>query len=256
MPFTPTHILAVTPLWRARRVLPFTALAIGAMVPDLPLFLPVVTYPKTHAPLGALTLCLPIGLTLLLVFERVMREPLTALLPRPVRARLPTKPAIPPSEDRPRQLAWLLGAGVAIVLGAWSHQFWDSFTHHGRWGVSQVPALAATYNVMGIQATGYKFFQHGSELIGLPLLAIWGALMLIRTPPSTDPVPAAGPLARRLVALLIVLTPCVVAGPAIAGNDALTRQLFQLVTQSCLIVAVGLLVYCLCARVGRRQRAS
>ncbi len=32
MPFTPTHVVAILPLWPLRRFLPFTALAIGAMV--------------------------------------------------------------------------------------------------------------------------------------------------------------------------------------------------------------------------------
>ena len=42
MPFTPVHSLAVLPVAAARRLpLPFSALVIGSMIPDFPLFVPV-----------------------------------------------------------------------------------------------------------------------------------------------------------------------------------------------------------------------
>ena len=37
MPFTPTHMIAVLPLARVRAI-PFSALALGSMVPDFPLY--------------------------------------------------------------------------------------------------------------------------------------------------------------------------------------------------------------------------
>jgi len=41
MPFTPTHVAAIVPIsWLTRNRLPFSALAIGSMIPDLQLFLP------------------------------------------------------------------------------------------------------------------------------------------------------------------------------------------------------------------------
>ena len=41
MPFTPTHVAAVVPIaWLSRQRLPFSALVIGSMIPDLHLFVP------------------------------------------------------------------------------------------------------------------------------------------------------------------------------------------------------------------------
>ena len=97
MPFTPTHIAAILPIAAIRRrELPFSALAIGAMLPDLPLFLPrisryavdlhdssfastwlraaydilfQVNYYQMHSIPGLLTICLPLGMACFLCFQ-------------------------------------------------------------------------------------------------------------------------------------------------------------------------------------------
>ena len=50
MPFTPTHVLAILPIAALKRpALPFSALVIGSMIPDLPLFVPLSPdYGTTH----------------------------------------------------------------------------------------------------------------------------------------------------------------------------------------------------------------
>ena len=47
MPFTLSHVAAVVPL--ARTKLPTTALVIGCLIPDFPIFLPVRLYDQTHS---------------------------------------------------------------------------------------------------------------------------------------------------------------------------------------------------------------
>ncbi|NER80212.1 MAG: DUF4184 family protein [Leptolyngbya sp. SIO1D8] len=79
MPFTPTHIGAVLPFWLLRRVVPFSAFAIGAMVLDVPLFFPIIDYAQTHSPLGLFTVCLSIGIAGFFLFELVMRRPIIAI---------------------------------------------------------------------------------------------------------------------------------------------------------------------------------
>lgn len=88
MPFTPTHIVAVLPFWPLRRVVPFSAFAMGAMIPDLPLFFPIVNYAQAHSPLGLLSLCLPLGMAGFFLFELVMRKPIIAILPGCLASRL------------------------------------------------------------------------------------------------------------------------------------------------------------------------
>src|SRR3954471_14155787 len=125
MPFTPTHVLAILPIAAIKRLpLPFSALVIGSMIPDLPLFSPLPPgYGVTHSATGLATACLPPGLACFLLFQLVMKRPLFALLPAALRRRcatlVPRRPAL-----HPGSIAW---ASLAVVIGASTHVFWDSF---------------------------------------------------------------------------------------------------------------------------------
>ena len=70
MPFTPTHVVAVVPVAAlCGRALPFSALAIGCMVPDFPLFVPFVTdYGMTHSIAGLFHGVLAVGNGVLFLF--------------------------------------------------------------------------------------------------------------------------------------------------------------------------------------------
>ncbi|MGW4799246.1 DUF4184 family protein, partial [Nonomuraea sp. NPDC004297] len=85
MPFTPSHIAAVLPLIGSHRVRRFVdpwALAFGAMVPDLPVFLTFLPdYSDWHSWLGVVTIDPLAVLILLPLFHLVLRDPLIALLP-------------------------------------------------------------------------------------------------------------------------------------------------------------------------------
>ena len=64
--------------WR----LPLSALAIGSMVPDLPLFLPGASnYQATHSAPGLITADLPLGLACFLAFQLLFKGFLFALMP-------------------------------------------------------------------------------------------------------------------------------------------------------------------------------
>jgi len=181
MPFTLTHTLAVLPIARmAWRRLPFSALIIGSMIPDLPMFFSqVFSYDEMHAPLGLFRACLPAGLVVFLVFQWVMKEPLFAVLPAWIQARCPNR-----IRDRirwsPSSIVW---SALAIVIGAATHQVWDAFTHHGRWGTRLFPVLEQTVFSLGsYPVAGYKVVQYGSSLIGLPLLGILLGVWLVQQP--------------------------------------------------------------------------
>lgn len=244
MPFTPTHIVAVLPLWPARRLLPFTALSIGSMLPDLPLFLPITNYGKTHATLGALTHCLPIGLVIYLLFEFVMRRPLTELLPRWVRARLRPTLGVPFFSRKWLYVTWAIGVAAALIIGALTHQVWDAFTHPGRWGTQSFAILETNFSVLGWQAKGYKLFQYGSTFVGLPLLTLLALIALARTKPITQ-VPLEKHTAQQVgVALFLVLTPCIVALHAYLTLDTTYNMVGAALTQTGAIWMLGLFAYC------------
>ena len=180
MPFTPTHVVAVLPFsyWAGRR-LAFSALAIGSMIPDLPLFIPFLQldYAQTHSITGIFAACLPAGFLTFLWFELFAKRPLFALCPRWVRQRLVPyeQPAVTAS------FGSVIMAAFSIVIGAATHVFWDSFTHYGRWGYRLFPRMNRIIFENGDYSLElYKAIQHGSTVVGLPLLLVVAALWLRR----------------------------------------------------------------------------
>ena len=243
MPFTPTHVVAVLPFWSWRRVAPFSAFVIGAMIPDLPLFFPIVDSSKTHSPAGAFALCLPMGMAVFFLFERVMRRPMLALLPGWVESRLSSKSSIPIQPFLSIQLRYWVGVAIAILMGAYSHQIWDAFTHKGRWGTHLLPILNSSIDIGGFHIFGYKIFQHGSTFVGLPLLMVLAMLELSRT----RPILGQGTLQfkwKLLAGSLLFAVPACVAVYAAMVSPSAYWALFLTTTWSGAILMVILLTYC------------
>jgi hypothetical protein len=168
VPFTLAHPAAVLPLRGASR-LRMAPLIIGAMVPDLPDYLPggMVRYlPLTHAFAHSLTIDLFLGYALLASLF-LLQRPLTALLS--ARARALCLRALTPFR-RPAEWAF---AAPAIVLGVWSHLLWDSFTHPRGFMVRRVAALSAPVILGPFNGTIYHALQYLSSVIGLCVLVLW-----------------------------------------------------------------------------------
>ena len=170
MPFTATHVLAVLPIWLSvHRQLPIAALAIGAMIPDFPLFYPVSTYDVAHSFQGLLLYCLPAGLLVFFLFEWVVKQFLIDCAPEVIRYKL--------SVYRSQTLQWdffgLIKIAVALVVGALTHIVWDAFTHAYGWGVAMAPSLMNEVLLGGMNVPYYKLFQYGSSVIGIPVMLVW-----------------------------------------------------------------------------------
>ncbi|MFL2001769.1 MULTISPECIES: DUF4184 family protein [unclassified Microbacterium] len=184
MPFTPSHAVVALPFVRTP-LIP-AAIAIGAMTPDLPLFvrtgLPL--YGITHSA-SALPVTVAVALVLLLVWRCVLRPAAGELSPRWVAERLPASWSAGPrgalretfadARDRITVPSVVLLV-VSLLFGVITHIVWDLFTHEGRWGVALFPALADTWGPM----IGYKWLQHGSSVIGLVIIGIWAAVWIGR----------------------------------------------------------------------------
>ena len=82
MPFTLTHVAAVVPIKKMTGTwLPFSALAFGSMVPDLPIFFGYfMAYPITHSLTGIFTACVPMGLGIYLLFQLFQDHLVSVLL--------------------------------------------------------------------------------------------------------------------------------------------------------------------------------
>lgn len=186
MPFTPSHVAAILPLrGRMSGALPFAALAIGSMSPDLPYYLPGVRglSALTHTAWAVPSLDVVLGLVAWLLW-RWLAPALKELAPVAIqqRWRLPS--------ERPR---WW-GVLLALAIGAATHVLLDEFTHVGRFGATHLAVLAASYpSPLGSSWEGYRWAQYLLGAIGLGILAWVGW----RTPADSvaaQPVPA-GPLA-------------------------------------------------------------
>jgi hypothetical protein len=169
MPFTLAHPAAVLPL-RGIRYLRTAPLVIGAIIPDLPYYLPGALghlVPQTHSFEGSLTIDPLLGYAALVVVF-VLRAPLTALLSP--RARWLCLHALAPFRARP--LEWLL-APLAIELGIWTHLAWDSFTHTGGWMAQRIAILSAPVTIGPYNGTVCHVLQYLSSVFGLMVLAVW-----------------------------------------------------------------------------------
>jgi len=165
MPLAPAHPAAVLPLRRLG--LPMSALVIGAVSPDLPVYLPVgVSYSTTHSASG-LPVVVVLGLVMLWLWFALLRDAVVDLTPY-LRDRLPPRARL----DR---RAWLL-APLAVAIGAATHVLWDSATHD--WGFV-VQGLAFLDDDVGPLPL-YRWLQHGSTALGSVVVASYGVTVLRR----------------------------------------------------------------------------
>ncbi|WP_194419997.1 DUF4184 family protein [Microbacterium abyssi] len=186
MPFTPSHAIVALPFLRTPLVP--AAIAIGAMTPDLPLFVRGfgVSYSFTHTYANIVwTMVLALGLFLL--WRVVLRPIAPELSPQWLARRLPADWDMPAADalndalgigQRWTRALWL---AASLLIGVVSHILWDGFTHEGRLGLDLVPALEEQWGPL----EGFKWLQHGSSVIGLVIIGVWALLRLRRAEPRT-----------------------------------------------------------------------
>lgn len=177
MPFTPSHAVVALPFVRTP-LLP-AAIAVGAMTPDLPLFVrgTPLSYQATHTNVLLSTV---VALALLALWYLVLRPAVRELTPTSLARRLPPEwdatgiaavRGIAPGRPGAITALWIV---VSLVLGVISHIVWDAFTHEGRAGVGAIPALDEQWGPL----LGYKWLQYGSSALGVLILAVAGLLWL------------------------------------------------------------------------------
>jgi len=186
MPCTFSHPAAVLPLRRfCPRPLDFTALVIGSLTPDLGYYahtFALATF--AHTPAGTLIVCLPSGIVLYLLFLCV-REPVCHILPsRHKQALLPLCGKVPPF--LPYRC---LSVSISILIGAWTHILWDSFTHPTGWFVQRIAWLRDPLPEVGGTVCGYYILQQLSTITGAGIIAFtyWKWIKTHRPGPGTAP---------------------------------------------------------------------
>ncbi|WP_063711569.1 DUF4184 family protein [Nonomuraea coxensis] len=209
MPFTLSHVVAVLP---ARRWLPPSALAVGAMVPDAPYYLPLpFSSASTHAWWGPPLLGLPAGVVLLALFHWVLRAPLTALAPSGLRARLPDAPRVGAAGPA------VAGVVAALLAGMATHLVWDAFTQAGGFAVTHWQALRQS--VVGAHRV-FNVLMYVSSAGGLAILAGWLVLWYRRAPVRPGRWPGLTGRARGVVAAAATLATAAGAAAGAASDRA------------------------------------
>lgn len=176
MPFTVSHVAAVLPFGGR---LSASALVIGAMTPDLPLFAPFLPYTTdaTHTVLGTFVTNILVGFVLFVVWHGFFARPADWFAPSAVRARLTVQqlPGLRRRLARPVQVAGVL---FSLFLGGLTHQVLDWFTHDGTVLTDRF-ALFHT-SVLGMPV--YYFLQIALSVVGLVLMAAWAVRWYAHAP--------------------------------------------------------------------------
>ena len=251
MPFTASHALVALPFIRTP-LIP-AAIAIGAMTPDLPLFLRGIglNYSFTHTFANVIWTAL-VAFVLFLVWRVVLRPAVPELAPLWLSQRLPQSW----SDDAVAAAGQAAGVGekrsyplvlaISLILGVLSHIVWDLFTHEGRWGTQLMPALDDMWGPM----PGYKWLQHGSSFLGLVIIGAWALVWLLRRTPRADVVQRLSRVVRVSwwLSLPLILIAAWCLGLALYGpfTDAFTVQhlAYRMLPPACALWGVITLVLC------------
>ena len=185
------------------------------MTPDFKYFLLGLSHAHSHSLRGLFTFCLPVGIVAWLMFQLVMKRPVTLLAPRSEATRLWAL------ASTPVRLGWrsILAAAAAIIVGAASHLLWDTFTHVDGWGVRHIPALSRSLaSFQGYQVNWFKILQHGSTVAGLLLLS----RVYLHWRRKAEPLPTtpALPLAWKRLSLAVIVVVPTVAAAIYSGASA------------------------------------
>jgi len=267
MPFTPSHAIVALPFLRTPLVP--AAIAVGAMTPDLPLFVrgtvlgTVIDYGWTHD-VRWMPVTVLLALGLLVLWRLLLRPAARELLPPVLARRLPAEwdaatsvremvtrgGAIPP-------LRGILILALSLLIGVASHIAWDAFSHEGRTGVALLPVLDEQWGPF----VGYRWVQHGSSAVGLVVLVVCGMLWLrhatatARRRVTTPALPwlwLAALAAALAVAWLIGL---VLLGPLTPTFTA-AHLAYRVLPPACGVWGAFTVALCIAVRVRRRRARS
>lgn len=264
MPFTPSHAVLALPFIRTP-LIP-AAIAIGAMAPDLPLFVRGVglNYSFTHT-FGNVVWTALIAFVLFLLWRVVLRPAIPELAPLWLSRRLPQDwndsgvAAAGAAVGVGRKRTYPVLLAVSLLIGVLSHIVWDLFTHEGRSGVQLIPALDAMWGPM----PGFKWLQHGSSVIGLVIIGVWALLWLRRSEPRLGVTQS---LARGVRVAWWVSLPVLLVGAWVGGlvafgplDEEFTLQhlAYRVLPPACALWGAITLALCIVLAVrGRRHQTG
>lgn len=171
MPFTPAHAAALLPLkWITRWPLSWTALLLGAVVPDFEYFIWLSSAAfVSHTISGIFVFNLPFVFVLSFAWHEFVRP---VLMPR----LQFFKPDLA-MEVIPDFSVWIRKNFLVFVfsalLGICSHLLWDSFCHANGWMVHRIPMLLEKTSVLGHAVRNCYLLWYLSTVFGVMVLLYW-----------------------------------------------------------------------------------
>jgi hypothetical protein len=122
----------------------------------------------SHTFVGLIWFDLPLGLFLAFLFHNIIRDSLFDNLPRVLKSRLFVFQQF--EWNNYFKMNWIVVL-ISILIGSFSHLFWDSFTHEHGYFVQITPMLSKTIQLFGKEVLLFKILQHLSTIIGGGVLA-------------------------------------------------------------------------------------
>src|SRR4051812_1083151 len=169
MPWTLSHPAAVLSLRRLGPVsLDFPALAVGSMTPDVGYYIGHFELADlAHTLRGSFIACIPTGVIILVILYTFSR-PVCYALPKPHRqSLLSICPEFPGSA-----LAWCIIL-FSVLLGAWTHNFWDAFTHKHGWFAERIPWLRQpVITISSVTIYMALLLQQLSTVVGFAIILV------------------------------------------------------------------------------------
>lgn len=174
MPFSFSHPAIVLPLaYLSRKWFSITGLVIGSMTPDFEYFIRMrIKSDYSHTIPGLFWFDLPLGILLAFIFHNIIRDALFDNLPTILKSRVALFKQF--NWNQYFKENWLVVV-LSVLIGAASHVFWDSFTHHDGYFVELFPSLQGQLSIGGFQIYVCKILQHLSTIFGglVVLFALW-----------------------------------------------------------------------------------
>ncbi|GAB3908706.1 DUF4184 family protein [Mucilaginibacter boryungensis] len=170
MPFTFAHPAIVLPFGRMiKNKLSLVGLVIGSLVPDFEYFLRLkVKSIYSHTVTGLFWFDLPLGLTIVLLYQYTIKNELIAHFHKTLKTRF-----IPfAGQHNNYTLKYIVILCISVFIGAATHLLWDNFTHPTGYFVSRLPILSHSVDIIGYKFYNYNIVQHCSTIIGLVIILI------------------------------------------------------------------------------------
>lgn len=162
MPLTFVHPVAVLPLKRKIPWLETQAMVIGAMVPDIPYYFPIANniIEDSHTFYSTLVFSLPMGVFFYCVVKALSPAFWYSLCGQIRQTRV--------------EKVTVTQKLVSLWVGAFTHIFWDGFTHGYGWAAKLFPLLQLKlFSYFKSNLYFYSLLQHLSTVIGGIILMCW-----------------------------------------------------------------------------------